>query len=175
MTHAEIYHSSASEDNIMEHNHLKLETFEYTDHNSQDLEHEIDPDNNFFSSIMNYYNYFTTEQFNRSISMDRKLTIIHFNSRSLYANFSHIKSYLQLFSTTFSCNRNFWNWFNTDKGMNFKIEGYELRFMSRKNKSGGGVALYVNKYLKFRVLYSITTVVDNVLQCVTVEMCKEKK
>lgn len=56
--------------------------------------------------------------------------------------------------------------------MNFELESNELRNMS---KGGGGVALYVDKNLKFRVLESMTTVVNNVLECVTIEICKEKK
>lgn len=37
---------------------------------------------------------------------------------------------------------------NTDKGINFELEGYELRYISRQNKGGGGVALYVGSALK---------------------------
>lgn len=59
--------------------------------------------------------------------------------------------------------------------MDFELEGYELRYIYRQNKGGGGVAMYVDKALKFKVLHSMTTVVDKILECITVEICKEKK
>lgn len=45
------------------------------------------------------------------------------------------------------------------------MEGYELRVTNRKNKGGGGVALYVDKNLNFKVLDWMTTVFDNLLKC----------
>ena len=46
---------------IIEQDQLELKTFEYSDHNLQDLEHDIDPDNNFFSNINNDNNIATTQ------------------------------------------------------------------------------------------------------------------
>ncbi len=57
------------------------------------MENDIEPDNNFFNSLNNNCCYYTEEQFNRAINKDGKLSIIHINSRSLYANFSNIKEY----------------------------------------------------------------------------------
>lgn len=172
MTHTENTHSSTIGDNnvthgINDHSHLELKTFQYTDHNSQDLEYEIDLDNNFFFSIRNNCRYLTTEQFNGSINIDRKLSVIHLNSRSLCTNFNRGKEYLQQFSKSFTVIAISETWFSMDKWVNFELEGYELRYMNRKNKGGGGVALYVDKNLKFRVLDNMSTVVDNVLECVT--------
>ena len=78
MTHTERNHPSTSGDNsnvsqwISEYENLELQTFQYTDHNSQDIEHDIDPDNNFFNSINNNCCYYTDEQYNR-INKDGKL------------------------------------------------------------------------------------------------------
>lgn len=177
MTQTENNHSTTSEDNthltqrIKEHNHLELKTVERTDHNSEDLEYEIDSDNNVYSSIKNNCCYFTTKQFNRCINKDGKFVIL-FNSRSLHVNFNHIKEYLQQFSQSFSIIAISETWRNIDKWMNFELESNEPRNMSR---GGGGVALYVDKNRKFRVLESMTTVVNNVLECVTIEICKEKR
>ncbi len=99
MTHTERSHSSTSGGNsditlrISEYNHLELQTFQYTDHNTQDMEYDIDPDNNFYSSINNNCSYCTDELYNQ-IDKDGKLSIIHINSRSLYANVTNIKDYL---------------------------------------------------------------------------------
>lgn len=43
---------------ILDYEHLELKSFDYTEHNAQDLEDEIDPDNRFFSSININCNYF---------------------------------------------------------------------------------------------------------------------
>ena len=100
MTQSERTHSSTTGDNrdiiqrIADHEKLELRTFQYTDHNLLDLEHDIDPDNNFFSNINDNCCYYSAEQYNQTIQTDSKLSIIHFNSRSLSANFNNIKEYL---------------------------------------------------------------------------------
>ena len=53
------------------------------------------------------------------------------------------------------------------------MDGYELSYINGQNKGGGG-AIYVDKTLNFKVLESMTTVVDNVSECISIEICKEK-
>jgi len=79
---------------VAEYEHLELNTLQYTEHHSQDMENDINPVNNFFANINNNCQYYTDEQFNSSIKTEHQLSIIHFNSRSLYANFNSIKHYL---------------------------------------------------------------------------------
>lgn len=55
------------------------------------------------------------------------------------------------------------------------MEGCELRYINRKNKGGGGVALYVQKNPRFEVTQIMTNMVNNLLECVTTEIFKEKK
>lgn len=157
-----------------DHDKLELKTFQYTDHNLLDLENDIDPENNFFSNINYECCYYTDEQFNQTIITDNKLSIIHFNSRSLYANFSNIKDYLSQFTKPFKIIAMSETWIKADKGMDFELNGNELNFINRKNKSGGGVAMYVDKNLNYKVIENMTTVVDNLLECITIEIYKEK-
>ena len=140
------------------------------------MEHDIDPDNNFFLNINNDNKccYYTDDQYNRDITSKGKLSIIHFNSRSMYANFNNIKEYVNTFTQPFNIIAISETWINTDKGIDFELNGYELRYNNRKNKGGGGVAIYVDVSLNFRVLDCMTTVVDNLLECITIEICKEK-
>ena len=181
MTQTQSVRSNASVDSghitqgIMNNDTLELNTFEYTDHSALDLEHEIDPDNNFFSTINNNCHYYTGEQFNRSIKTVGKLSIIHFNSRSLYANFTSIRDYLDTFSQPFNIIAISETWLNKDRELDFDMDGYELSYINRQNKGGGGVAIYVDKTLHFKVLDRMTTVVDNVLECISIEICKEKR
>ncbi len=59
--------------------------------------------------------------------------------------------------------------------MDFELEGYEMVCKNREVKNGGGVALFVDKNLIYKVVEKITTVVDNVLECVSIELLMGKK
>lgn len=58
------------------------------------------------------------------------------------------------------------------KGTDFELKGYEISFINRQNKGGGGVAIY--KTLYFKVIEKLTTVADNLLECITVETRRGK-
>lgn len=45
--------------------------------------------------------------------------------------------------------------------------------MNRQNKGGGGVALYVHKDVKYERIELLTTAVDNVMECITIEISLE--
>lgn len=110
------------------------------------------------------------DQYNKTINTDRKLSIIHFNSRSLYANFLNIKEYLRQFTKTFNIIAISETWIDPEKGTDFEYDGYELNFKNRENKTRGGVALYVDKKQNFKVIEGMTTVIGNLLECLTVEI-----
>ncbi len=92
----------------------------------------------------------------------------------MYANFSNIKDYLSKFTKPFKIIAISEMWINDDKGMDFELDGYELNYINRKNKSGGGVAIYVDKDLNYRVVGNMSTAVDNLFECITIEICREK-
>lgn len=54
------------------------------------------------------------------------------------------------------------------------MDGYELNYINRREQCGGGVAIYVDKRLKYKVVENMTTAVDDLLECITVEICMEK-
>lgn len=130
----------------------ELKTFQYTDHNSLDMENDIDPDNNLFSNIIDTCGYYTDEQYNQAVNLGNKLSITHFNSRSTYANFNSIKDYLKQFTTPFKVIAISETWINTDKGTDFELDRYDFNYINRKNKSRGGVAVYVDKNLDYKVV-----------------------
>lgn len=56
--------------------------------------------------------------------------MIHFHSRSLYANFENIKYFLN----------------QVEQVIDFEMNGYDLVYVNSKNKnSGGGVTLFVDR------------------------------
>lgn len=160
---------------ISEYGKNGLETFDYDEHKSQDIENDIDPENNFFININNNCCYYTEDQYNRSFKSDNTISIIHFNSRSLYANFQNIKEYLSHFKKTFNVIAISETWISPEKGLDFHLDGYDLTYMNRKNKTGGGVALFVDKCFGFKVVENMSTTVDNIFECITIEIFVEKK
>ena len=178
MTDANISHTTSGDieditQRISEHEHIELKPFEYTEHNALDMEQDIDPDNNFFSSLDNNCCYYTDSQFNQNIKVDGKLSIIHFNSRSLYANFVSIKNYLSTFSQPFNIIAITETWISAERGIDFELDGYEFTYINRQN-GYGGAALYIDKSFSFRIMDGMTSVVDNLLECLTIEICMEK-
>lgn len=107
---------------ILYHKQMELETLE---HNKIDLNTDIGPDNNFLSSFVKNCNYFTQEQYENSINAVGKLSIIHFNSRSMYKNFNSIKEDLQQFTHPFSIIAITETWFSIDKGIDFCLDDYD--------------------------------------------------
>lgn len=59
--------------------------------------------------------------------------------------------------------------------MDSELTEYGLTYMNTKNKNGGGVALYMDKSFNYKVVEGLTTAVDDVLECITIEICIEKK
>ena len=50
------------------------------------------------------------------------------------------------------------------------MNGYDLIHRNRKNKKVGGVAIYVNVSIEFKVLQTMSVVIDDILACITVEL-----
>uniref|UniRef100_A0A8C7XUM2 Reverse transcriptase domain-containing protein n=1 Tax=Oryzias sinensis TaxID=183150 RepID=A0A8C7XUM2_9TELE len=143
-----------------------LKIFSDNDNNLQD----IDPDQ-FFSTVNMDCKYYSIDDFKNSVNPEEKLSIIHFNSRSMYTNFEDIKDYLQNIGHSFDIITISETWFSHDKDADFELENYELNYVNRVNKKGGGVAIYVEKNTKFTVIDKLSVAVDGILECLTVEIC----
>lgn len=140
-----------------------------------EMEHNIDPDLNFFNDTNEDCCYYCEDDYNQSINTCNKLTIIHFNARSLYTNFHNIRDYLQTFTERFNIIAITETWITTEKGLDFDLEGYEFMNINRNNKAGGGVAFYVDKSINVKIIENMTNVVDNLFECITIEISNEKK
>ena len=89
-----------------------------------DMEH----DNYLFNTINNNCCYYTDEQYNQ-INKDGKLSILHINSRSQYANFASIKDYVNQFKQSCNIVAISETWINAEKGVVFELEGFEFVHM----------------------------------------------
>ncbi len=160
---------------IDEFQQTELNTFKYTAYKQQDIGNDIDLENNSFLNINNDCHYYADEQYNSTFTTENKISIIHFNSRSMYANFHNIKDYLKQFTQPFNIILISETWINNERGMDFGLEGYELLYMNRWNKNGGGVAIYVDMSYSFKVIENMSTAIDNVLECLTIEISRARK
>ncbi len=132
---------------------------------------QIDPESNFFDHVI-IINccYYNENQFKEKFNLEHSISIIHFNSTSLYANFNKIRDCLQHYTMRFNIIAISESWLSHDKGADFELGGYNFDFVNRANKKGGGVALYVDRRLKYKIVESMTTAIDDICECITVEI-----
>ena len=55
------------------------------------------------------------------------------------------------------------------------INGYDLYVTNRANRSGGVVALYIDSSLKCRPVECLTAVIDDLMECIAVEIELERR
>lgn len=65
-------------------------------------------------------------------------------------------------------------WLDNDKVAEVRLEGYELYTTNRNYKKGGGVGLYIDKTLRRTIVKKASYIIENVLECITVETEVEK-
>ena len=125
------------------------------DYNEHCYEHEIDTESLLYHDLPTHCRYYTSAQFSTNFSSasnnrPNKLSVIHFNARSLKANLSKIKDTIRSMEYKFQIiaisetwlNEN--NWDGNEVTCNeVAFSGYKLYCNSRKNMQGGGVAIYV--------------------------------
>ncbi|KAL7382736.1 hypothetical protein ABVT39_027076 [Epinephelus coioides] len=159
---------------ITEYETLGLKTFEYTEHRDYDIENDIDPENNFFINTQSQCEYYTEEQFSNKFKKDGEVSIIHFNSRSLNSNLSKIKHCLKQLKNKFTVIAISETWLSEEQTALVEIEGYEMYHMNRKQKKGGGVAVYIEKTYRSKTIKDMSEAISNVMECITVEIETEK-
>ena len=53
----------------------------------------------------------------------------------------------------------------------FHLEGFHFIFQNRCKKRGGGVAFFLNKLIKHDIVQKLSISIDNLFECITVELC----
>ena len=139
---------------------LGLKMFEYTEHKMHDMDDDIDPENNFYNTNYSQCEYYTVEQLKRNNYMKESLSVIHFNCRSMKANFSKIKQCLSQLGNKFTAVAISETWLEDGQEILYNLEGYELFCNNRNGRRCGGVALYIDKGYKTKSV-SKMSLVDN--------------
>ena len=98
------------------------------------------------------------------------MSFIHFNARSLKTNFHKIKDYILELNINFDIIAITETWIEPNLISDFNINNYDAFHITRGTRRGGGVAIYTNKKLSGALAESKSFVIENILECVTVEL-----
>ena len=103
------------------------------------------------------------------------LSLIHFNARSMKANFEHIRKYLKELNKEFHVVAVSETWFESeDESKEFLLENYNMFSTIRSEKKEGDVTLYIHDSLKVKQLVSSSIEINGILESITVELQIEK-
>ena len=120
-------------------------------------------------------NYYTEQEFNNvlnKINISKCISIIHINARSLIKNYDNIENYLNILSHTFSIIIIISeSWLKECHIGNYNIQNYTSVNTIRKNKRGGGVSIYIDDSLEFKIIDNLSNTMDNFLDILTIKIC----
>ena len=143
----------------------------YTEHNVCDFEDKIDPNNNFFANIESECSYYTASEFNNKMKPGQNLSLIHFNCRSIKANFENMNYFLESLDVKFDIIAVSETWLrDSDNISDYSIENYEIVNINRNLKRGGGVMLYISKHFEYEKVDDFSFVIDELFEVITVEI-----
>ena len=130
-----------------------------------------------FNNISVSCSYYTDEQFNSGAAInDTKFSIVHFNARSLKKNFTKIKDCLDALKCSFDIIAISETWEDQTNPISvYEMSNYNVFSTARTNKKGGGVALYIRDVYDCKLITTNFIAIDNILECVTVEINFEKQ
>jgi hypothetical protein len=154
-------------------NQLNYEPFKYQDDNGYYMGEDVDPDNHFFNRLNINSLYYTEDKFKHKFCTytNSNFSLIHFNCRSLSANFEKMVSCLSELEFNFDIIAVSETWLSdNNNNREYEIDGYVPYFCSRQNKKGGGVALYVNHLLQHKYLPNVSFCVENCAEFICIEV-----
>ena len=152
-----------------------FESFQYTNYSTCDYDKDLDPVNNLYNRVLPSCKYYEDLQCNVSTKNNSNgLSIIHFNARSLNANFHSIIHTLQTLNITFDIIAISETWTESNVTTEYDLPHYQVFHKARHYKKGGGVALYVNDRIDCTLIESKSVVVENMFEWVTVELNMRK-
>lgn len=135
---------------------------------------DIDPDLCYFNQIMGNMNceYYSENTFqNKFRNSDLSFSIIHTNIRSFHANGNDFCNFMKLCNYRFSIVCLSETWLNSSNYEQALIPNYSHVCRFRKDKSGGGVSIFIESQLKFSMRDDISTIAGSI-EAVFVEIHK---
>ena len=114
---------------------LNFETFKYNSAicKRSDFDTDIDPETNFNDKTDLTCNYYTENQFNENIQTIQGVSVIHFNARSMCANFRKIECLLNNLKYKFEVITVSETWFDKHTNISsFSLDNYVLYHIDRE-------------------------------------------
>ena len=149
----------------------------YTENNNYFMCDGIDPDSNINNNICvdSMYNRPTESTFKEHFKFKQKghsnFSLVHFNCRSMASNLDKLKDSVQGLDFHFDVIAVSETWLKDNAtNSSYSLDGYSSFQCSRLNKTGGGVALYINEMLQPNYLPNKSKCIDNCAEIVTVEV-----
>ena len=140
------------------------------------LNSDLDPDhNNYYKQIINHIDscdYYDEESF-KNLTNDctnTDFSILHLNIRSILNKYDDFKAYLDSLVHQFSVIGLSETWQNKTNVNAFPLLGYSNTGVTRKNKQGGGVTLYVSDSLQYRERADLSVNVEDVIESHFIEI-----
>ena len=135
-------------------------------------ENNLDPDRNIlFKSAPS--KYFIEDEVNSLFSGQSKnnidFSLMHINARSLYAHLDSLKSLLTRLTKQFSIIGISETWLNDNYDL-VNIQGYSYISNHRKDKTGGGVGIYLQDTLDYKILPKSTLSNSEVIESLFIEI-----
>ena len=96
-------------------------------------------------------NYYDQNEFLDNFITSTDIKLLYFNARSLRKNISGIIQYIDLLQKSFAVIGISETWLNDMHDPLIQIPNYAIEGTCRQNKRGGGVALYVQEDLMYKI------------------------
>ena len=114
--------------------------------------------------------YYTEEQFNSDVQLNKEvgISVIHFNARSLNRNFYKIMGCIHALKCSFDIIAITKTWADqTNSTSDYNMPGYNVFNTVRINNN--------NNIFESKLITNKSVVLDNILECVTVEINLKKE
>jgi hypothetical protein len=124
---------------------------------------DLDPDDGYYN-LQNIFNsdtckYYYPEQLEQNINnwtIKPNVSFLHQNIRSLRQNYTKFITLLDSLDHSFSVLGLTETWLKPYNASLFNIDGYNHKFITRENKAGGGVSMFINVNLPYIVRSDLT-------------------
>lgn len=139
-------------------------------------DHDIDPDTNCLIKRISGVKcqYYTEESFNSTLQNEQvnsdELSLLHINIRSIRNKFDELSDHLASLKITFFILGLTETWLTENYANMFNISCYNLLTANRKNKSGGGVGMYIKEQTNFRLREDLSVFNEDVLETLFIEL-----
>lgn len=142
--------------------------------NNQDAQIEVSDNVISFDTITleNESRYYLDDNFESVIKTAKGLSIIHFNARSLQHNSQQIEQYLLILNNPFDIVAISETWQTDNNTVDTFLPNF-VSFHTNRTSRGGGVSIFVKNSLPATRIDNLSFTVDDLLECVTVEIASK--